>query len=1212
MKDIISILKSDVSLFSRLYISYQTRGGDLEDFFAHENNMHPQALSQHGKMRLGTKSDLLTNTTVLEEQTKTFQELDKVSLKDICDDKVDVPKEIKNELPEIIRCSSGIIFIRIWDRLAADFRKTENRALEIDEIMEHVWKPAYKEWKDLHQQLKKGEILFRKFDAICGRMDPDSLKKEFLILEDGKKSTWIKERIDQMTRYKNLQNCRKGASIIMEVVEEFELKGDFQPIQQIMRMLVLQELKVFVDLAYISTGDKGLEIAKVDVYSQQLLIRSIDFQLEPDCDYKDFLERSEEVWQALDSNANLPSELGEYWNRTSWDIPGNPDPKSIGPIGTFQDFSGLVNLKYPRVVLRSPRVSGLFRTSKPEISQDCPEKSQDDMNLSEEKKAPLRKKDIFQKRSMLGMHQSVKIVGPGNLDTPASFHAELRNPEVKGDKRLKLLESLRVSLTSNPVSWVQEFGVAGLNGILRNLTYCCDSKTERRSTYEAVRCLKAFMNNKFGLMQMIGHEEALTILSRTVDPSDPNTMLEAVRLLAAICIVPPDGHEKVLEGITVCGEIRGRDRFVPIIMGLGMRDNQPMQVANIQLVNAIVSTPDDLDFRLHLRNEIMRTGMIDLIGSLDTQQDEELQTHLRIFHDHKEEDLDEFVHRYDNAHIELEDPRQCFDLVYNSTKDTISEPYFLSILQHLLIVRDDAYARPQYYKLIEECITQIVLHKNGTDPDFRHTKRFDIDVEPLLSSLHEKSRVEDAEVSIVEISSKLETAITAKQESEAKAMTLEEKVKKYEDELTVMKEKIKLGIGAQIQSTGAAGGGGGPPPPPPPPPPGGGAIPPPPPPPPPPPGGGGGPPHHLLPHHSQGEEYHPSSPTIPRGRRAPPPPPGFMSPPAAPSTSLPYGIKKKKYQPPMQTKRLNWNQVQAKKLEKDSFWVQVREDQYEDESLFQGLIENFGVTKAKIMNTSETAEKKPTKKAKELKVLDPKAAQNLSILLGSIKVPYPEIKRRIVEVDEEKLSSSILESLIRYMPEPEQMKQLEKLQDQYNDLSEPEQFSVTMCGIKRVTPRLNSMLFKMQFPDMVQDIKPNLVSAIEACEEVKNSTKFSKLLELILLMGNFLNAGSRNAQSVGFEISFLPKLANTKAQDGKTTLVHFIANIVEQKYPELVGFLDEFTHLDKAARVSEETVTKNLKSMEKQLKQLETDIKNISKTNVDGDRFAEVMNISLY
>lgn len=39
--------------------------------------------------------------------------------------------------------------------------------------------------------------------------------------------------------------------------------------------------------------------------------------------------------------------------------------------------------------------------------------------------------------------------------------------------------------------------------------------------------------------------------------------------------------------------------------------------------------------------------------------------------------------------------------------------------------------RPQYYKLIEECISQIVLHRGGVDPDFGH-KRIDIDVEPLI------------------------------------------------------------------------------------------------------------------------------------------------------------------------------------------------------------------------------------------------------------------------------------------------------------------------------------------------------------------------------------------------------------------------------------------------------------------------------------------------
>lgn len=62
----------------------------------------------------------------------------------------------------------------------------------------------------------------------------------------------------------------------------------------------------------------------------------------------------------------------------------------------------------------------------------------------------------FVKVNSLDIRDTIKqwlfqIVGPGNLDTPASFVAELRNADLKGEKRLKVLESLRVSLTSNPV-----------------------------------------------------------------------------------------------------------------------------------------------------------------------------------------------------------------------------------------------------------------------------------------------------------------------------------------------------------------------------------------------------------------------------------------------------------------------------------------------------------------------------------------------------------------------------------------------------------------------------------------------------------------------------------------------------------------------------------------------------------------------------------------
>lgn len=53
-------LKNDCHLFSRLYISCQIRDGDLDQFFAHENQSAPPSLSVGGKLRNGKKADLLS------------------------------------------------------------------------------------------------------------------------------------------------------------------------------------------------------------------------------------------------------------------------------------------------------------------------------------------------------------------------------------------------------------------------------------------------------------------------------------------------------------------------------------------------------------------------------------------------------------------------------------------------------------------------------------------------------------------------------------------------------------------------------------------------------------------------------------------------------------------------------------------------------------------------------------------------------------------------------------------------------------------------------------------------------------------------------------------------------------------------------------------------------------------------------------------------
>ncbi|KAJ8394425.1 hypothetical protein AAFF_G00046360 [Aldrovandia affinis] len=53
-------IKNDRELFARLYIGCQTRDGNLEEFFRHENQACPPALSDGGSLCTGTKYDLLT------------------------------------------------------------------------------------------------------------------------------------------------------------------------------------------------------------------------------------------------------------------------------------------------------------------------------------------------------------------------------------------------------------------------------------------------------------------------------------------------------------------------------------------------------------------------------------------------------------------------------------------------------------------------------------------------------------------------------------------------------------------------------------------------------------------------------------------------------------------------------------------------------------------------------------------------------------------------------------------------------------------------------------------------------------------------------------------------------------------------------------------------------------------------------------------------
>ncbi|XP_019518483.1 PREDICTED: protein diaphanous homolog 1 isoform X2 [Hipposideros armiger] len=998
-----------------------------------------------------------------------------------------------------------------------------------------------------------------------------------------------------------------------------------------------------------------------------------------------------------------------------------------------------------------------------------------DMNLNEEKQQPLREKDIIIKREMVSQYLHTSKAGMSQKESsrsPMMYIQELRSG-LRDMPLLGCLESLRVSLNNNPVSWVQTFGAEGLASLLDILKRLHDEKEETpgsydsRNKHEIIRCLKAFMNNKFGIKTMLDTKEGILLLVRAMNPAVPNMMIDAAKLLSALCILPQpeDMNERVLEAMTERAEMDEVERFQPLLDGLKSGTSIALKVGCLQLINALITPAEELDFRVHIRSELMRLGLHHVLQNLRTIENEDMRVQLAVFDEQGDEDAYDLKGRLDDIRMEMDDFSEVFQILLNTVKDSKAEPHFLSILQHLLLVRNDYEARPQYYKLIEECVSQIVLRRNGADPDFR-CRHLQIDIEPLIDQMIDKTKVEKSEAKATELEKKLDVELTArhelqvemkkmesdfeqklrdlhgekdnldsekqkiateKQDLEAEVSQLTGEVAKLSKELEDAKKEMAAlsaavtavappssatvppapplpgDSGTVIPTPTEAGGvsippqpplsGAGTIPPPPPPPPlpggvyisppspfpaippppplpGGAAIPPPPPlpgsaaippppplpaipPPPPLPGGAAIPPPPPLPGSTAippppplpgiagippppplpggpgippppppppGGPGIPPPPPFPGGPGIPPPPPGMGMPPPPPfgfgvpaAPVLPYGLTPKKlYKPEVQLRRPNWSKFVAEDLSQDCFWTKVKEDRFENSELFAKLTHAFSAqTKtSKAKKDQEGGEEKKTvqkKKVKELKVLDSKTAQNLSIFLGSFRMPYQEIKNVILEVNEAVLTESMIQNLIKQMPEPEQLKMLSELKDEYNDLAESEQFGVVMGTVPRLRPRLNAILFRLQFSEQVENIKPEIVSVTAACEELRKSQNFSSLLEITLLVGNYMNAGSRNAGAFGFNISFLCKLRDTKSADQKMTLLHFLAELCENDYPDVLKFPDELAHVEKASRVSAENLQKNLDQMKKQISDVERDVQNFPAATDEKDKFVEKM-----
>ena len=141
-------------------------------------------------------------------------------------------------------------------------------------------------------------------------------------------------------------------------------------------------------------------------------------------------------------------------------------------------------------------------------------------------------------------------------------------------------------------------------------------------------------------------------------------------------------------------------------------------------------------------------------------------------------------------------------------------------------------------------------------------------------------------------------------------------------------------------------------------------------------------------------------------------------------------------------------------------------------------------------------------------------------------------------------------------------------------------FMLKLSKVERLPAKLEIMSFMSTFFEYMHAVRPRIDSICLASKSTRNSKKFKKILEIILAFGNYMNSSKKGA-AYGFKMSSLDNLSITKSSDKKSTIVHYLVDVVNAKYPELKGFESELRYIDKAAQFSLENIMTDVNELEK-------------------------------
>ncbi|CAL8330634.1 unnamed protein product [Merluccius merluccius] len=352
----------------------------------------------------------------------------------------------------------------------------------------------------------------------------------------------------------------------------------------------------------------------------------------------------------------------------------------------------------------------------------------------------------------------------------------------------------------------------------------------------------------------------------------------------------------------------------------------------------------------------------------------------------------------------------------------------------------------------------------------------------------------------------------------------------------------------------------------------------------------------------------PNPPLVGAPRPPPPPPPPPPLPPPPPNATPGLGghgaVRKKR-----RVRSFFWKPIPEEKVRgKPNIWTMaVRQQQYQIdvrsvEELF-GQHEDAGgggggaYLRDKMRAAGHSAGVSRTRSFKEsskdeISILDSKRGMNVGIFLKQFKKSNHSIVEDIRRGEGQIYGAELLKDLLKLLPDEEEIKKLQSFKGDPSKLTLVDSFMFLLIQVPRFAVRIEAMVLCAEFSASCAVMSREIDVIRVATKELMNCEELHAILHLVLQAGNIMNAGGYAGNAVGFKLSSLLSLADTKANKPGMNLLHFVALEAKKKDEKLLKFPEKLQDVQSAARISVENIESEFTSLYVRTKSLEEKVQD--------------------